>query len=238
MSFMTALVALDPALGRLDYDAVSQQTQIEIAFADIAVKLEDMDTKDCYFDANGNLRDLAEVTGLYLDSSGDVKRVEFMVWQPVNKICFEWLPATVTYISISRYLDSSPIAFDKMPRELRTFHLRSAHASGTVDMAVLPPHLRSFTIKNSAFISVCNINKMPLTMGTFAVSSIPCTDSIDFSSLPKFLECFSFEIAKYSGAADLTSLPRGLVSFSTAVLGQLYSIQCVLQTRVPFEAST
>ena len=78
---MHTLLSIDPALGRLDYDSLSDQARMEI-FIDGLTE----ETKKHFQDPKGGFLDISEWSGVFVTDDGEVTDVDY------SKLvcCFPW----------------------------------------------------------------------------------------------------------------------------------------------------
>ena len=205
--------------GRIDKNALPQETLLELLVADL---------KGCeaFRDSEGSYTAIATWPGLEFNDSGDVTGIdcEFDAFSDI----FD-----ADYVPLVKQGGSIDLAF--LPHKLKKFIINCMKLAGTVDTSTLPRGLELFEIETNAFFGSFVVGDLPRGMtylyvqdnklsGSFHLEDLPpalqtldashnCFEgSLDFSKLPDTLEYLFMQHNKFSGSISLGHTPPRLVN--------------------------
>ena len=190
MSFCTAFVqqvlSVDPSLGRLDYDSLSDQALMEMLIE--PMEEEEKDTlKDGHGFSKGNFLDVCE-------------------WE-----CIECTDDRVTHVDISEYdFTKKRVPFEFIPPLVKRFKLSDCKAHGTVDTSSLPKNLETFEIDVNDLEGSLNFKGFPRKLRLIDISENYFSGSCALSDLPDSLTDFIAYENNLSGEITLNALPAAL----------------------------
>ena len=199
LPFVAVMQMADSALGRLDYDSMSQQALIELAFS----KSKRSDIRD----ENGNFKDLSDMPQCTLDAEGNVQSVTTGFFDDVRT---EWLPKTVESLFVTGL--GITVDFTKLPAALRKLEVK-ADSSSVVDLGSLPDGLEALKIHRSSFSKLKNFCNLPKGMTKLIIMKTKIEGTLRLRELPPALTKFDFSECAFYGSIDLEELPRTLVKF-------------------------
>ena len=225
-----SLHAVDPSLGRLDYDSLSDQALMEMMVEHIV-----QDDIDDIKDANGNFKDACEWKSMEC-TDGRVTVLEFVQrrFEPNKKFPFKFIPPCVLSFvmescDIYGTLDTSllpqsmshmfsvtinelfgPLDFQGFPRNLKYLYLEENKFSGSCILANLPPALLEFTFVSNEFSGEIQIDDLPPALVKASVENNKLTGPIVITKLPQELEVLFLAKNSFSGEFQLFTFPPRL----------------------------
>ena len=228
--FRLWLHAVDPSLGRLDYDSLSDQTLMEMLVAHIG-QAETFDIKD----ANGNFKDACE-WGPVECKDDRVTSVNLCgrAFEREKQFPFEFIPPSVEYLNLEECnlygtLDTSllpqsmsdafsltinelygPLDLQGFPRKLKYLYLEENKFSGSCILANLPPALLEFTFESNEFSAEIQIDDLPPALVKASVENNKLTGPIVITKLPQELEVLFLAKNSFSGEFQLFAFPPRL----------------------------
>ena len=176
-----ALLSVDPALGRLDYHSLSDQALMEMLIDGMK------DTyKEYYQDTNGNILDIFDWPGVELDSDDvHVKSIDFQYRQFTDK----------------------PFPFQYIPNRVEDFEAEEVNFHGTLDTAILPPHLRSINVSENKLHGPFCIKDLPQTLIHIYIGGNKFSGSLKLSDLRDTVALFQADHNDFIGEVSLSDLP-------------------------------
>ena len=228
--FRLCLHTVDPSLGRLDYDSLSDQALMEM----LVTHIEDDDIDDIK-DANGNFKDACDWK--YVECvDGRVTVIDFdgRLFEPDEQFPFEFIPSCVEEISMEAcYLEGTvntwmlprgmcdglflnandldgSLDFQGFPRKLKYLFLEENMFCGSCTFADLPPTLIEFSVETNQFSGEIVIDDLPFALTKVSVKNNKLTGSIVIKKLPLELEVLFLAQNSLSGEFQLFVFPPHL----------------------------
>eukprot|EP00009_Paramoeba_aestuarina_P002483 CAMPEP_0201509468 /NCGR_PEP_ID=MMETSP0161_2-20130828/2514_1 /ASSEMBLY_ACC=CAM_ASM_000251 /TAXON_ID=180227 /ORGANISM="Neoparamoeba aestuarina, Strain SoJaBio B1-5/56/2" /LENGTH=376 /DNA_ID=CAMNT_0047904421 /DNA_START=33 /DNA_END=1163 /DNA_ORIENTATION=- len=231
--FLRAFVGADPsALGRLNYESMSQQALMEMVIS----KMSDENRRQ-FQDCNSNFLDVSEWEMVEMGDDGkSVVKIEWENEDPdqieleeQGTISLEWLPDTVTEFCISNRKFKGTLDCGKLPKSLEIFSVGENRLTGEFHVSKLPEGILCFDAPYNLLSGILDLQKAPqwldylclegnrlcgdLVIGRkvpikilmFGFNDFDCT--IDLTSLPFDTEVCECGNNGHHGTADLTALP-------------------------------
>mmetsp|Transcript_24555 Transcript_24555/g.38293 ORF Transcript_24555/g.38293 Transcript_24555/m.38293 type:complete len:277 (-) Transcript_24555:109-939(-) len=179
--FLRAFVGADPsALGRLNYESMSQQALMEMLIDGITNREEICGSKDAP-------EDISYWRRLVTDSDNNVKWIIFSFRKLSGSVNLQWLPSTVEKV----YLNENTLY-------------------GSLDLTCLPNGLVLFNALINEFCGEVDLAQLPDTLIEIALWKNQLNGTLDLEHLPKALENVYLSINRFFGTVCLTKLPPGL----------------------------
>ena len=129
------LNSVDPTLGRLDYNSLSQQALMEMVIGQLSAPYQ-----NAFKDDAGNFLDIEHWYGVAMYSDN----VEEISWtfpfeedykrENHGRICLEWLPDTVRIFTIDNNYICGVLTCSKLPRSLRQLYAQNNRFAGKLDL--------------------------------------------------------------------------------------------------------
>ena len=214
-SFLSLLAqSVDPALGRLDYDSLSDQTLMEMLVSTLS-----KESKAAYQDENGAYTDIEEWYGVECDSEGTVTALSMNVshMDLVGSLSFQFAPPKIRKIEIykQRGLVGS-LATRELPTSLEDLRIRGTGMSGTLDLTSLPMGLVQFAIPDNDFSGGCDLSALPSGLEYFSAYKNSFSGSINLSKLPATLKILDLSFNELCGEVEFGNLPESLTNILLA----------------------
>ena len=209
---MLHTLTVDPSLGRLSYESLSDQALMEMLIEGTADS-----TKRHFQDNNGAYLDVCEWSGTTCDASDNV--VSFAIkegnrWniQFDGTLALEYLPKNLLFLFMcnTNSISSGTLQTALLPSKLRRFCVTRHKLSGTVDMTALPKHLQLFSIKENVFSGSCDLRNLPENIESVNVSENNFSGSLHLDKLPSALIHLFVQKNEFTGGVDLENLPKAL----------------------------
>ena len=240
----TFYVAADVALGRVDYETLSDQTLMEL-FIDNMTDAE----KEIYKDENGAYLDITEWESVTIDQSSNAVVALNFDFDEEGSLAFAFMPRTVYKFShiggmITGTIDTSvlpngleeftlthavemsgTINFCTLPSSLIDFEISSNDFRGSADLSALPKGLVTLDISYNNFIGSVILDKLPPSLEELSISANNFDGSLCFDALPEPLWYIDASKCNFSGSINLSSLPMGIDTLyvhMNALTGDLY----------------
>ena len=185
------LLTIDPALGRLDYDSLPDQTLMEMLFDGLSD-----DSKSAFHDSDGNFKDVCEWTPYDFPSDG-INCADDHVWRIV--------------FNRGKKFGTQQFPFNFIPPHVNVFILSSAGLHGTLDTSLLPLHLDVFAVDENALYGTLAWSILPRELEEICVSTNFFSGRIILADLPRFLENFYACHNKFSGEIVIQDLPERIM---------------------------
>ena len=179
---MLRLLSIDPALGRLDYDSLSDQALMEMLFERLHPN-HNMHLKD----ESSNFIDVCE-------------------WEYVN--CED---ERVVYFGAGNGNYSAvQFPFDLVPPLVTNFRMEYCEALGTIDTIVLPRRLTNFDVSVNNLFGSLNFKSFPRTLEHIILRHNDFSGSVLVSDLPDSLFEFLATCNNFSGNLSLANAPAAM----------------------------
>ena len=185
------VAAFDPALGRLDYESLSDQALMEM----LIDGMEESSKKE-FQDDNGNFKDISEWPCLSVSESTPLE---------------ESTVARVKVISFAeREFGVTQFPFSFLPPQVVQLCANKCNIHGTLDTSVLSPDLRFFTVSQNALHGSINWRRFPRTLKNIDISANKFTGSCKLADLPRTARTLDASRNELSGEISLSELPNGM----------------------------
>ena len=228
--FRLCLHAVDPSLGRLNYNLLSDQALMEMLVAHMG-QAETFDIKD----ANGNFKDACE-WGPVECKDDRVTSVNLCgrAFEREKQFPFEFIPPYVDCLNLEECklygtMDTSllppsmsdafsltinalygPLDFQGFPRKLKYLYLEENKFSGSCILADLPPALLEFTFESNEFSGEIQIDDLPPALVKASVENNKLIGPIVIMKLPQAMEVLHLNRNAFSGEFQLFAFPPRL----------------------------
>ena len=227
-SFLSLTVqSVDPALGRLDYDSLSDQTLMEMLVSTLSEE-----SKAAYQDENGAFTDIEEWAGIVCDSHGTVTEIclddgstdaltgslSFQFTPPsTQRIDFSYqhslqgtlttslLPVCLKYLDITHTRICGPFDLTSLPMALEELDITENNFSGSAlwrsgDLSALPSGLTHIYAYGNSFSGSINLSKLPPKLVHLNLSRNKLSGEVEFSNLPDSLVTVCLQFNGLSGS--------------------------------------
>ena len=176
---MLCLSFIDPALGRLDYDSLSDQTLMEL--------LLDRFVLSQWQDENGCLKNACDWPIVSCTNDRVVDIFFEKAYFGPDQFEFRFLPPLLEYLSASFCNLHGSLDTSLLPRNFGTFDVQFNGLSGTLDWINFPRKLKSMHITHNSFTGSVVLSDLPDSLDTFEANGNNFTGELSFRSLPTSL---------------------------------------------------
>ena len=183
------LFTIDPFLGRLDYESLSDQALMEMLIDGMKQKY-----KKAFKDRTGNYLDKCEWTSLYYGP------------------CVECIDERVTEVKFrSRPFSKKQFPFEFIPPLATILFTEVCSIHGSLDTSLLPQGLIKFSVIDNKLHGSISARDFPRDLKTIRIECNEFCGSIVLSDLPANLNDFIAEWNAFSGEISLENLPKKMV---------------------------
>ena len=203
--------SIDPSLGRLDYDSLSDQALMEMLISGM------LETQKKFFqDKNGNFNDVCNWAGSTWEVECESERVDSILLTSFKfserQFPFEFIPPLVTSFLTSLSDMHGTMETSHLPRGLIRLAVMSTKLHGTINFAVLPQKLETLNISSNDFSGICALSDLPDTLVHFRAENNRLIGEISLIDLPVAMQKINLSNNKLSGSIDIVQLPPSFVS--------------------------
>ena len=226
------IIAPDPALGRLDYDSLSDQALMEM----LIDGMQEKDKKE-FQDASGNFLDVCEwsivtctnkrVTSVNLsaDLLPDIMETLLNYAHAHHKserqhqksrkkqFPFKFLPSQVDVFKGARSDLQGTLDTTDLPKVLRELRIAMNALYGTLSWSGLPRNLEVMNIEHNKFSGSLALNDLPQNLRKFKASANKFSGEIKISAIPPKLEHIDISLNKFEGSLDFSAVSPHLKRF-------------------------
>ena len=187
---MLCLLSIDPALGRLDYDSLSDQTLMEML-------VDCFHSRDLH-DENGYFKDVCEWSIGYLSivkcKNDRVDSIDFDRW----------------------HFDGKQFEFGFIPPLVKSFKSYKCELQGTLDTSHLPISLIQLNVSYNALFGTINFKTFPRDLEIIVIEMNLFSGNVVLSDLPDSVVLFNADRNDFSGQIVLQILPAAMQRLSLA----------------------
>ena len=196
------IVAVDPHLGRLDYNLLSDQALMEMLYEGFDDK-----TKQKYQDEHGMYRDVCEWSCVECDKDERVIGIkESQNADGPLRVCY--IPPKVSKFRIHGDKLTGSIDTADLPRSMIQISLSGKQLTGSLDLTELPENITGIYLNDNKLSGSIHLTKLPKTMKKLSLYLNKFTGSIDLRNLPDGMRQLFLHKNQLSGSLHLSHLPR------------------------------
>ena len=202
MAFFS-LLSIDPALGRLDYESLSDQALMEMLFDGLIA-----DGKEEFQDANGNYLDVSDWWGI-LVLEGRVRNViikekEFRKEQ----FPFQFVPPQISLgLTVASCGIQGTLNTSLLPQSMIALCLQENDLHGSPDFKAIPRTMKKMDISRNSFSGSLPLADMPDSLIEFRASFNNFSGEISLNNLPRAIHFLYVKGNKLSGSIVIDRLP-------------------------------
>ena len=210
------LFAIDPFLGRLDYESLSDQALMEMLIDGMKQKY-----KKAFKDRNGNYLDKCEwksIHGSCVDCVDEcVTEVQFWALLFLEKqFPFEFIPPLATIFATERCSLHGKLDASMLPQGLVTFSVRDNKLHGSISARDFPRALKTIRIECNEFCGSIVLSDLPANLGDFIAERNAFSGEISLENLPKKMVYLILNKNKLSGPLHIEHLPDSMRGINLA----------------------
>ena len=200
---LQTLFTVDPALGRIHKDTLSDQTLMEILIAGM-----DDCIKFLYQDDNGNFTDFQQWNEVYhwggrVTGIGFTKRL-----YDTEQFPFAFIPPFVTDFKMYSCNLHGTLQTSALPANIEHFKVQGNKLHGSLDFQGFPRKLLIINIRSNQFSGSCALEDLPNELTIFNAKDNDFSGEIDLNSLPDDLQLLLLQKNKLTGSVNIARLPR------------------------------
>ena len=200
-----SLQSVDPSLGRLDYDSLSDQALMEIFCSPLELHTKLLQ------DENGHFLDVCEWQNVVC-TDGRVTRIRMNNWIYTEKpATFEYIPPLVTHFEAEQCFMRGTLDTRVLPAHLIEFDVYKSLLRGTVDFRGFPRGLQDISISYNSFCGSCSLVDLPNSTSHLYAGNNQFSGEISLNQLPSTLEILLLDNNKLHGSVVLKNLPQALL---------------------------
>ena len=204
----TIFPSVDPALGRLDCNLLSDQALMEM----LIDGMQEEDKKE-FLDSNGNFLDVCEWSEVTCNKKKRVRKIEFKRGKFNEKqFHFDFIPSRTWFFSADSMNLHGTLDTSVIPTALTLIGVSDNALHGSFKIKTLPSKMSSINISRNRFTGSLELSDFPAKMqGFFASSNCFCGEII-LNNLPPSLFDLDLNGNQLSGSIYITNLPKSLQS--------------------------
>ena len=200
------ILAINPALGRLDYDSLSDQALMEILIDGMNAK----DKAELFQDQSGNFKDICDWSKLICSNDRVQEiRINFSKFNK-KQFPFEFIPPLVTKFSMMGCNLHGTLDFSTLPQNFTRLVASSNKLHGTLNFKALPRALVTLYIESNEFTGRCALEELPDSLEFFDASGNKLSGEISFNSLPSAMETLNLSNNLLTGTISIAHLPASI----------------------------
>ena len=199
------VLAVDPSLGRLDYDSLSDQALMEMLIEGL-----DDEVKENYQDANGGYLDVCEWTAV--ECTDDRVTSIDISWGRMNEkqFPFEFIPALTQDFEIFSSNMHGTLDTGVLPSGLVRIQVSINNLHGELNFGAFPRKLERIHIDRNSFGGSCMLSDLPDALTIFSARENKLSGGVLLSDLPAAMEVLILSQNALSGDILLNDLPMGM----------------------------
>ena len=206
----STFLSIDPALGRLDYDSLSDQALMEMVVDGVEEGL-----KQNFQDENGNFLDVCEWPRVTCSKDSRVHKIAVSGIQFTDKqFAFQFIPDRVTDLQAYGCSLHGTLNTEILPPQLEIFYAFKNSLHGTLNCAMFPRRLRRVLMSENLFIGSLVLSDLPDTLTSFSANNNEFSGKISLNDLPPALEELWIADNALSGSIHIELLPSSIRSIS------------------------
>ena len=203
------LSCIDPALGRLDYTLLSDQTCFEILFDGCTAEQK----KELGIIKNENeiatYPDVCDWKGAECDEEGNVLKMKLWSMSELgpHRLRFGYIPSKLISFALSFVDCDERIRMSDLPQTLERFDIRYSKVLCTLEVKDIPRNLLHFSVTDTLFEGTCDLKVLPGHIEEFTVQEGYLTGKINLMCLPSTLKILNLQKNMLDGPIHITELP-------------------------------
>ena len=204
------IAAIDSALGRLNYESLSDQTLMEMLFDGLGAK-----DKWRLQDGNGNYADSCEWTlgwRMKVQCTDDrVKNIKVIdrTFRP-KQFPFNFIPPLTEFFAVKDCGIQGTLDTSLLPVHLIKVDVTFNKLHGTIDVKAFPRTLKHIYIYVNAFSGSCALSELPSSVIIAYWSNNRFSGELPLDGLPKSMKSLTLEKNNLTGSIAMARLPSKL----------------------------
>ena len=208
MPFTYLFSAIEPGLGRVNADSLTDQICVELLIEGFTEF-----SKARYKDRHGDFADVCRWRGVECDANESVVKLDLKA-RIETTLFLSYIPTHVTYFRVVNSFFGQDCTSELDLRfshsNIETIMIEKYGFSGTVDLLSLPEKVIEFSILRNNFTGNCDFTRLPSSLQRLDLSFNQFSGSVVFDSLPHTLQTLRIASNMFCGTPNLDSLPPRL----------------------------
>ena len=206
------LFSIDPSLGRLDYESLSDQALMEMLIDGM-----EEECKKEFQDDSGHFMDVCDWKGIDLQHEEDpsiyIEKKRFSERQ----FPFQFIPALVTVFVLGDCNAHGTLNPSVLPSDLTIFEVPQNALHGSINFSTFPRNLEQIDISSNKFTGSCQLADLPDATILFDASQNEFSGKISLNELSDQIVQVFLSMNQLSGSLHITDLPASIeqISLST-----------------------
>ena len=212
MCFFTLFLSVDPSLGKVDYNLMSDQTLMEMMFEGF-----DDETKKQYQDNDGMYRYVCEWSCIKCDEHERVIEIRMFGCHVRGSLDLRYIPPKVKVLLIASWDKrrvTGSVDLTRLPVGMQKLCLSNIELEGEIDLAHLPKDMVNLSLDNNQLTGEIDLTHLPEGMPRLFLQNNQLSGEIDLTNLPKGMKYLALNNNQFSGEIELTHLPDGMLELS------------------------
>ena len=200
-------LAIDPALGRLDYSSLSDQALMEIIVDGIPAS-----ERDDFEDEHGGLTDACEWDCVTCVDER-VTEISFVCYEfEKAQFPFDFIPPLASIVIVEECAIKGSLDTAVLPHQLIQLNVGINALHGTIAFSTFPQGLMRLKINVNTFEGNCVLEELPATLMYFDASENKFTGEISLNNLPHALHELNLAGNALTGSLRIESLPSSILT--------------------------
>ena len=205
MCLSTITLCIDPTLGRVDYNSLSDQTLMEMLIDGFDDK-----TKAEYQDNDGMYLDVCKWSCIQCDDDERVIIADIKTRNVSGSIGICYVPPKVKELYMrARHKGklTGSVDLTHLPVGMHVLQLQKNELTGEVDLAHLPNGMGFLHLNNNQLTGEIRLDHLPGEMQYLYLHTNKLTGELDLTQLPHRMRYLFLQNNNFTGEIDLTQLP-------------------------------
>ena len=205
-TFILRILAIDPALGRLDYDSLSDQALMEMLIDGMIAEQK----AELFQDQRGNFKDICDWSELICSNDRVTEiRIDRSTFNK-KQFPFEFIPALVTNFFMMGCNLHGTLDFSTLQQNFIQLFVSFNKLHGTLNFKAVPRALVTLSIDSNEFIGSCVLDELPDSLEFLDASCNKLSGEISFNSLPRSMEELHLSNNLLTGPISIAHLPLSM----------------------------
>ena len=206
MCAVQLFLSVDPSLGRVDYNLLSDQTLMEMLIDGF-----DDETQEKYKDNDGMYLDVCKWSHVICDDNERIIHIDIVRVNLMGSLELFYVPPKVKSFIISSCGSSKltgSVALTQLPDGMTYLSLENSQLTGGIDLAHLPEGMKYLHLNNNQLTGEIELTRLPDGMEWLYLNNNRFTGEIDLTRLPGGMKCLYLNKNQFSGSLVIKELPQ------------------------------
>ena len=225
-------LTIDPSLGRLDYESMSDQALMEMVVSNMqGLLLKELQ------DENGNFKDACEWLETVCDDDGNVRNIYWssIDFELLGTLESDYLPPMLKTLELYGEGDDplcGTLETRLLPSGLYYLFIKYTKFSGTLDFRELPNEIRWIELVSNCFEGEIVLESLPGSLTHLNLIGNVLTGTLNFDHLPHKLTHLDLAKNHFVGTVSFEKIPESLgwLDFSENALTGHLRVETIPET--------